>query len=137
MIITDWDAIKNYISEAYKRFKINLPQIPVEFFFWEMAKDNSKKCFVWFKDLKLKKNNQREDFKIIITSEFLDPQTTGVDLAAGIPSNATDEARLILRIAYTIKGGWEKHILECWRKIAPNQKMLTWAFAKAWYDGLQ
>ena len=138
-----WDNINYFITLAIAKIHKNLPDIPLDVVRLEKAKDGSEKCYVYFHDIKLKnidllkRFSDSHVFRVVFTSEILTDQTTPIDLVANIPHATPLADKLMLRIAYIIKGGWEKNILRCFRQVVSDPKQLTWVNAKKWYDGLQ
>ena len=95
---------------------------------------------VSFTDTKLldKVSGELGEFDVTIFADtYENMHTTGLDLLAKIKSDASDETRIILRIAYLIMVGYTSNIIEVFKKSDDSKgAIVNYTNAMKWYKEL-
>ena len=138
-----WNNVDITTQVAITRFLKVKNNLPIKFISSNFAASGEKLYYAYFEDTKLStwyksiNSTQEGVFRVIINEEFLNPQTNGIDLVAKIPSNISDEKRIILRIAYSILVNWQRAVIEAYKTAEKDSNKITYANAMNWYDGLK
>ena len=146
--------LKELIKTAWRHYIKTKSHLPITYFGIEEG-DNTPKngvrgtykvCFVdtdieySFQHVFPNSGNfalSKAEFYVVISNDILDPATAQMDLLAKIPSNISDEKRVILRIAWRIHTAYRNHILTAYKLIEKDPTKITWANAKKWHDAIR
>ena len=138
----DWKYIDGYVKEAIKHFLAARSE-SIEYLSSDFVTGSRKDYIAYFKDNKLTKwywnagIAKQGVFKVVISEKVLSMQTSGIDIAAKIPSNIEEEKRVMLRIAYYILICWQNAVLEAYRIAENDHSKITLNNAIKWYKELK
>ena len=138
----NWKYIDGYVKKAIRHFLAARSE-SIEYLSSDFVTGSEKDYIAYFKDNKLTKwywNTgiaKQSVFKVVISAKVLSMQTSGIDIAAKIPSNIEEEKRVILRIAYYILICWQNAVLEVYKIAENGHSKITLNNAIKWYKELK